>query len=339
LRLERGTPYRWADADSQDMGATVKLSLAVRRSHGPAPLRESPVIGGILLGLGAALSQSLSYLCSKAFIRSAHRTTVDLLSLGHILMGGFAVAILPFVWPERMPGFGDYALPLAGASLFYLAGQAFLFVALHRTDASRVSPLLGMKVFFLALLSLALFGEQLAWQQWVAVGMSVVAAWLLGATGGGMSLASALWVLLACLSYCGSDLSIARLVVPFGHLAFGYRIVLAVSLCYIVCGVAGGVMLCFLRRPTAGTWLRAVPFAVTWYGAMLFLFGCFASIGVVYGNIVQSTRGLMSIGLGAAMAAAGFVRLERHVSRDVLFRRLGAALLMTGAIALFYQGR
>jgi len=86
-------------------------------------------------------------------------------------------------------------------------------------------------------------------------------------------------------------------------------------------------------------WVRAVPFAVTWFAAMLFLFGCFARIDVVYGNIVQSTRGLMSIGLGALVAAAGFERLERRVDRGVLLRRLGAALLMTGAIVLFYQSQ
>jgi len=297
------------------------------------------VIGGILMGLGAALSQSLSYLCTKAFIRSSHRSTLDLLALGHIVMGVFAVVLLPFVWPERMPPVADYMLPVAGAALFYMTGQAFLFVALRRIDASRISPLLSMKVFLLALLSMALGRGTLTAPQWAAVALSVGSAWLLAASGERIAWRCLGWVVLACLCYCGSDLSITYLVSQFGHLGFVHAILLSVSLTYIVCGVAGGAILLFLRRPTVGMWVRAVPFAVTWFAAMLFLFGCFARIDVVYGNIVQSTRGLMSIGLGALVAAAGFERLERRVDRGVLLRRLGAALLMTGAIVLFYQSQ
>ncbi len=61
-------------------------------------------------------------------------------------------------------------------------------------------------------------------------------------------------------------------------------------------------------------------------------------IGVVYGNIVQSTRGVISVALGAAVAAAGFVHLEERMSRKLFARRLIAAAIMALAIAMFHLG-
>jgi len=290
---------------------------------------------GVFLGLMAALFQSLSYLCTKAFIRSSHRTTLDLLALGHIVMGVFAVVLLPFVWPASMPPLIRYALPTMGAALFYMTGQAFLFIALFRVDASRISPLLSMKVFLLALLTLALGRGSLSLVQWGAVAMSMGAAWVLAGSGERIAWGSFGWVFLACSCYCGSDLSIRILVERLDHLDYTHAILLSTSLTYIVCGLAGCALLPFLRRPTMDMWLKATPFAVTWFVAMIFLFACFGLIDVVYGNIVQSTRGLISILFGAALAARGYERLEQKVDTGVLVRRIGAALLMTGAIVLF----
>ena len=65
------------------------------------------------------------------------------------------------------------------------------------------------------------------------------------------------------------------------------------------------------------------------------LYICFGLIGVVFGNIVQSTRGLFSIVIGASLAHAGWHGLETQVDRRTLTRRLLAAALMTAAIALY----
>jgi len=75
---------------------------------------------------------------------------------------------------------------------------------------------------------------------------------------------------------------------------------------------------------------------VSWLGAMLLLFGCFQVLNdVVWGNILQSTRGLISMVLGAAVAGAGMVHLEKKVARGIFWRRMAAALLMSAAIALY----
>jgi hypothetical protein len=79
----------------------------------------------------------------------------------------------------------------------------------------------------------------------------------------------------------------------------------------------------------------AFPFALAWFVAMIFLFFCFGLVGPVFGNVLQSTRGLMSIMAGAWLARAGFQRIEKAVSRRALLQRLAAAAMMTAAIWIF----
>lgn len=65
---------------------------------------------------------------------------------------------------------------------------------------------------------------------------------------------------------------------------------------------------------------------------------CFSRIGVVFGNIVQSTRGVISVLLSAAVGAAGLVLVEEKATGARLLWKAGAALAMGGAIALYYLG-
>ena len=103
----------------------------------------------------------------------------------------------------------------------------------------------------------------------------------------------------------------------------------------MVCGAIGLAILPWSGAKQHGDWRYALPWAVAWLAAMLFLFGCFDRIGVIFGNILQATRGIMSIVLGVAVAALGHLRLEQKVSRGVLVRRIVAAALMFTAIALY----
>ena len=82
-------------------------------------------------------------------------------------------------------------------------------------------------------------------------------------------------------------------------------------------------------------WGWISPFAVCWLIAMLFLFTCFGRVGTVNGNIIQSSRGIIAILLGALLAKLGFTELEEKVDWQVFVRRLIAGALMIGAIAAF----
>jgi len=297
-----------------------------------------PVIVGVLLGFGAALSQSLSYLFSRVLVRGVHLKAWNLLALSHVIMAAFSIALLPVFWPKVMPPFREYALPLSAVAVSYLAGQVGLFLALRTSDASRVAPLLGLKIIILAVVTVSLFGKHYSPLQWTAVILSVAAAAMLNRFGDRMAWQSVLWVLFTCVGYAISDLNIPPLVSHFGSEGLMRASAFSTCLCYILCGAITAAMLPFLPRISAKAWLGAVPFSLAWFIAMLLLFASFSSIGVVYGNIVQSSRGVLSILIGAVVAAAGLEHLEVKTSRTVLIQRVFAAVLLTGAIALFQLG-
>lgn len=293
---------------------------------------------GLVLGLCAAFFQSCSYLGSRWFVGRYPGGSVKLLALGHVWMGAASVVLAAAFWPDKMPAFGTYAYSLLGTVGFYLLGQMCLFLALRHTDASRVSPLLGLKVLILALISAVFLDAHYSGQQWMAVGLSILAAVALALSGGPIAPNSLLWAIAACLPYCLSDMNIKRLVGDFSAMGLLGSSVFATAITYIVCGLLGGAMLPFLPKADKHQWRDATPFAVAWLISMLFLYACFGQIGVVFGNILQSTRGIQSILMGAVVAHWGMVSLERKVHRGTLVERVAAAILMTAAIALFYLG-
>jgi hypothetical protein len=139
-----------------------------------------------------------------------------------------------------------------------------------------------------------------------------------------------------------ADLGIVAMIdavqqaVPLDRLRAGG---LALTLTYVTGGL---VVLPLVVRdhvgpqpPTADDWLGAGQYAATWMVAMIGLYACFGAVGVVLGTVLQSTRGVMSVGIGAVLAHLGWHELESRVDRRVLVRRVAAAVLMTAAIAIY----
>lgn len=293
---------------------------------------------GIILGLGMAFLISVSYLTSRIIVSRNHKSVFRLISLSHIIMGVISVVILVFIWPDNMLAFKEYGFNLLACSLFYLTGQACLFMALKRSDASRVSPLLGVKVFLLAIISVCFLNKSFSGLQWLSIVLSIAAAGILACSGGRLCRISILWIFLACLAYCLSDLNIKPLVILFRYLGLMHASVLSVCLCDFICGLVGLIIFCFQSRASKGMWAGAAVFASSWFIGQILLFACFTLVGVVYGNIIQSSRGVMAILIGFLLASIGFESLEERVSHKVLLQRIGAALLMSGAIALYFLG-
>lgn len=294
------------------------------------------MIIGIVLGFLAATSQSLSYLCSRIYL-DRRGDPLSLFVLSHLLIGIFSIVGLPFLWPSDIPELRVYIWPLACCTLFYLAGQFCLFSALKNAEASMISPMLGLKVLFLALLSSLILGSRFSPLQWLSIGLCLCAAFTLNKIGGGISWKSILWTIGACLGYSFSDLNIKKLVDCFPDLDIFHRSLFTASMSYALCGLIC-VVICVVRRVSVKNIGKALPFSIFWFAGIIFLFSCFALIGPVFGNIVQSSRGIISVILGAIAAYAGLVNIESKTSRSVLFQRIAAAFFMTAAIALFYLG-
>ena len=291
---------------------------------------------GIGLGFGAAFLQSLSYVCIRLFNKRHDNTIITLLALSHILMGAISIPLAMWLWPELMPPLTQYGLSLLGSAGFYLLGQFFLFAAIIHSEPSRIAPMLGLKVLMLSMIGVLFLGANFEPAQWLAVLLCTAAVFLLSWSGKHIERRFVVLGVLACLSYCLSDLSIKALVDHFSFMGPLSGASLATALCYVLCGIFGAVVVAFNpKHSTRGTWLYAVPFAASWFVAMICLFSCFGLVGVVYGNILQSMRGIISIVLGFVIAHIGFESLEPKPSIRIIVQRLVAAALMTGAVGLF----
>ena len=288
---------------------------------------------GILFGLGAALLQSVSYLLSAVFISRFKSGATTHLIIVHIIVGLLALTLLPFIWHPLAMDIEGYGLPLVGAAASYMFGQFSLYKAIQHSVASRVSPLLGLKILVVALLGITLLGHQYEWIQWLAVMVSVSGAIWLSACGGLVSKKAMIWVVATCTGYAISDICIFYLIQHFSSMPLLSAAMLSVALCYSLCGLSCLIFWRRIKQPQE--LLASTPAAITWFFAMCCLFACFAELGVVFGGIVQSSRGIISILLTILLASFSLSFTDPLPPRGILFQRIAAACLMSLAIVLF----
>jgi drug/metabolite transporter (DMT)-like permease len=295
----------------------------------------------MVVGFLCAFAHAISYLFSRHFTAGSGRTSGQLIAIAHIIMGALSLCALPWLWRTPEAGWASAAVPLVATAGFYLAAQVCLFQALRVTESSRVAPLLGLKIVFLALLVTTTGSESVTMLQWAAVLCAVISVYLLnsGGSGEGVPRSGLLWLLGACLGYSLSDFHIPQLIHALREDGGIREAVHAVALTYTVCGAVGLVLYIVRHRSSSrADWAAAVPFAISWFAAMIFLFAAMAFVGVVLAVILQSTRGLLAILLAVLVSGWGYEALERKTTWTIRLRQVGAALLMIGAIALYRLG-
>jgi len=301
---------------------------------------------GVMAGLVAALASAVSYLISRHHGNRAGGGSLRLLVAGHAAMG---LVCLPLVWllaPATWPPQpAAWLRPLAGSVVCYLAAQGAVFAALKRVTASRLAPLLGLKLVMLAgIVSLAP-GPGLDLRQWTAVGVTVLAVLMLQ-RGGAMRPAALGIVLAACLGFAIADLLIVRLIDALGQsvdasgrpLSRLHAGGLAMAVTYVACGgaaLAATVVGPGLRPRDGRDRIAAGQYAAAWLVGMVALYACFGLVGAVLGNVLQATRGVMAVVIGAGLSRAGWHDLEERVDRPTFVRRIVAAALMVAAIGLY----
>lgn len=299
------------------------------------------LITGIICGLLCAWFSSVYYLLSRTASKVPDYSQSTVFALSHAWMGLFSWLLLPLLWPANMPPFMHYGPLVAGSMGFYLLGQASLFRALHHAEASRVSPMLGLKIIILALISVLALHDHLAHIQSLGVGLSVIAALLLNLSGARLTWPAWRAILFAVVFYSMSDTCIGMLIQRLDPVALGSlrAPLLACCLCF-ACGAP--FVLILLRRDRRPTWTHAshgLRLALAWFASMVCLYLAFSYVGVLFGAMLQATRGLMSIGLGYAVARLGHHHLETHVPASVFWRRAASGVLMFAAIALYLLGK
>ena len=290
------------------------------------------MLGGIVAGLVSAFLQSSAYVFSRRFI-VRHQSPFKLMIYGTLHLAIFSVVMLMVLTP-----FVNFTFtPVAGAWMVVFAvcgclGNFSFFRALRDIEASRLSSLMGLKLAVLTPLNLFFVSDLPGIWQIISILLSMLAAVGMNFTGGPLKLRGLIFLGITLVCYSMTDIAAAEMtrMVNCGHLSAFY----ATSLAFTAMGAAPAIMLWKMKFEKE-CFKDAFPYGAFWFAAMILLFMTFGLIGVLYGTIIQATRGVFSVILGWALLKAGIDRLEPEVSTAAWIRRLVMALLMIGAIALY----
>jgi drug/metabolite transporter (DMT)-like permease len=223
------------------------------------------------------------------------------------------------------------------AGLLFFAGQVFTLLALTTGDVSVATPVLGVKILLVALLSTLLIGDPIGARLWTAAALSSIAIGLLNISPGQSHRRVGTTILLAGLgaaAYACFDVLIQKWSPVWGT---GRFLPLAMA-CGAVCSLP-------LRRFDAQ---RSAPDVhgsrayVPWIAAGA---ACFAAQGLMFmaavsvyrqvtsANVLYSSRGLWSV---VAVWGIGhwFTNREQHLGARVLVWRFIGAILLMAAIVM-----
>jgi drug/metabolite transporter (DMT)-like permease len=293
------------------------------------------LMAGIFCGLVTAICQAMAYLFSRRYVVIHHTNVLRLMVMGHALIGAACAVALPLVAWRDLPNWRIYLPDLIGAGGYYFVGQILLLGTLRRSDASRIAPLLGLKIVFVAVVAVMLLNQTVGPWQWAAVGLATAAAFMLNRTGGHLPHRTVLAVVFACILFSMSDVHTKRVIDLLQSLGMVRGPIAAAMLSYMFCGVLSAMLLPWCGSRRMSDWVAALPYAIAWLAAVMLLFLSYAYAGIVLAGIAMATRGLWSIALGTLVAKLGHLHIEQHVPRPVLIRRCAAAVMMVAAIVLY----
>lgn len=296
------------------------------------------MIAGIIGGILSAFLQSVSYVFSRTFIHR-HRSSIELVVFSQLIMGVFGALTIPLMLP-----FSHYPRTLTFFSLILLcvlsfaAGQYGFFQALKELEASRLSSLLGLKIVILALFAMVLTGTSLHFLQWIAIILCSASAIGMNFTGGRITLKAVFWLVFMLFAYALCDMLEAELILQMNGRSLIADSTAVAALMYLI---LGGLTLPFLLKYqwSFHKCKDVVPYAASWYCAIVLLFLCYGSIGAVFGNIIQASRGIISVVLGAWLLHLGYEHLEPRIGRKAWYRRFLMAVVMICAMGLYSYAR
>lgn len=277
-----------------------------------------PLFSAVLYVVAALLVKRASDLGIDAWrtTRIINYTSV-LVAAPLLLLGGTIPA--PALWWQPVV-----------AGLLFFAGQVFTLLALNHGDVSVATPVLGLKIVLVALMSVVLIGDPIGARLWTAAGLSSVAIGLLNMSPGGTHRRVGMTIVLAALggaAYACFDVLVQKWSPVWGT---GRIIPLAMGCgaLYSLCLPRGRRVEGHAYRPwiTAG----ALCFAVQ---GLMFIFAVSVYRQATSANVLYSSRGLWSV---VAVWAIGhwFSNREQHLGPRVLVWRFTGAVLLMAAILL-----
>ena len=229
--------------------------------------------------------------------------------------------------------------PAVGGALFF-AGQIFTLLALSTGDVSVATPVLGVKILLVALLSAVLIGDPIGARLWTAAALSSTAIVMLNFSRPRTHKRVSTTIVLAALgaaAYACFDVLVQKWSPVWGS----WVVPIAMA-----CAAAYSLP---LRRFDARKTIPSEEISPAYTRWVIGGAACFAVQGLmfitsisVYGqatsaNVLYSSRGLWSV---VAVWGIGhwFTNREQHLGAPVLAWRLVGAILMMAALMMVLVG-
>ncbi|MBQ4335609.1 MAG: DMT family transporter [Lentisphaeria bacterium] len=288
---------------------------------------------GIFFGVLTAVFQTASYFFSRTYLQKSGGA-VTLLAASQLVIAFLSLLAAPWVVPPEVLDI-KYLPAVLITGWGFLVGHFFFFQALKVIESSRIASLLGLKVVLVPIFLSLIFKEYFSGAQWCALVLAMGAAMLINYRGGALFSWKGMGYFVCALPmYAWSDIGIQMLVrqLPLENNLH------AAGIGAIFSNLLVGLTLlpvAWYKRVTVLQFRNSVPYALCWgLGAVMFFFS-YSYIGAAFGNVVQATRGPMSLLTGIILARMGWSWLEERVPVRIWVFRAVASLMMFGAIVLY----
>jgi drug/metabolite transporter (DMT)-like permease len=303
------------------------------------------------------LIAAVIYVVGALLLKRASDLGADVWRTMRIINYATAVASLP-VWllGGTIPSPSLWWQPTVAAVLFF-SGQVFTLLALNIGDVSVATPVLGLKILLVALLSVVLTGDPVGARLWTAAALSTVAIALLNIDRGRAHARVGTTIVLAALgaaSYACFDVVMqkwsfawgAGRIVPLAMVSAAvYSIPLRLfnrrraddvaDLTTFAAATAvkkvGTTTAIDRSRPYA-PWLIAGAISFALQG-LTFITSITLYKQATVANVLYSSRGLWSV-VGVWAVGHWFLNREQHLGSNVLVWRFIGAVLMMAAIVM-----
>ena len=279
------------------------------------------------------LFSAIVYVVAALLLKRASDLGADVWRSTRIINYTQALMAVPFwLLGGTIPGFSLWWQPVVAGALFF-AGQVFTLLALTTGDVSVATPVLGLKIVLVALLSVVLIGDPIGARLWTAAALSSVAIALLNLSPGHSHRRVARTIVLAALgaaAYASFDVLVQKFSPVWGTGRF-LPLAMAFGAAYSVLLPKGRAEIDNESRSYA-PWLAAGAMCFAIQGLM-FMSAVSIYRQVTSANVLYSSRGLWSV-VGVWAVGHWFTNREQHLGARVLVWRLIGAILLLAAIVM-----
>ena len=291
---------------------------------------------GIFAAALTAVLQSFSYISSAAF-NKRYNSSFKLLVFSQLAMGVVSIPITVIFFPRGL--FADCSTTGLWL-LFWIAitciGQYFFFATQNEIESSRLSSLLGLKIVVLAIITSVVSRELVSFPRLLAIMLATAGA--VGMNGGNsvrrVTLKAIVFLISTVISYCVADLIETHLLNMSRSGNIWCDSLGVCAACYMVLGLA---MIPILRKTgfSLDEVKCAAPYGILYFFSQVALFVSFGLIGPVFANVVQSSRGMISVAIGILLCRFGLSSLDVKGDRKLWIRRFICAGIMSAAIIIY----